>query len=176
MRQVPPPPLIPPPSGFGDVVLCKDLASKGGKERVAIKRVAHDTDRARENNWTEIAFLGTCAHANIVQFKGAWLVKEEHEKQLKEEIWIVMEYLEGGTLGEAAAANALSEDHIAFVAHEILQALQYLHAKQWVHRDLKSANVMMSIKGEIKLIDFGTPSYPRPPLTLTPTRSLCRLF
>jgi p21-activated kinase 1 len=136
--------------GFGAVTVAKDLNSKSGKERVAIKRVPHDTARTQENNWTEISFLSASIHANIVQFKHAYLVNED-----KEEICIVMEYLEGGTLGEAAAANALTEDHIAFVTHEILMALSYLHAHQWVHRDLKSANVMMSIKGEIKLIDFG---------------------
>jgi len=139
--------------GFGEVFVAKDTSSKSGKERVAVKRISHDTAKAQENNWTEIAFLAMSKHPNIVEFKKAFLVKED--KKGSEEMWIIMEFLEGGTLGEAAAANALSEDHIAYVAHEILSALKYLHDKQWVHRDLKSANVMMSIKGEIKLIDFG---------------------
>jgi serine/threonine protein kinase len=62
-----------------------------------------------------------------------------------------MEFLEGGTLEQAAKAYSFEEKQIAYVALEMLKALEYLHAENLVHRDLKSANIMMSIKGEIKL-------------------------
>jgi len=49
----------------------------------------------------------------------------------------------------------VEEQHIAYIAREMLKGLQHLHSVNMVHRDLKSANIMMSILGEIKLIDFG---------------------
>jgi len=66
-----------------------------------------------------------------------------------------MEYLRGGTLHEAAKAHKFNDKHIAYVAHEVLMALKFLHAKNFVHRDLKSQNVMMDVTGKIKIIDFG---------------------
>jgi serine/threonine protein kinase len=114
---------------------------------VAIKKLPHVTDKDKRNNYSEIAFLMTCEHPNIVKFLSAYEVKEE--------VWIVMEFLEGGTLNEAVKVHQFSEKHIAYVAREMLKGLKYLHAQGFVHRDLKSANVMMSIDGDIKLIDFG---------------------
>jgi len=41
-----------------------------------------------------------------------------------------MEYLEGGTLSEAAKAHTFSDQHVAYVAHEILAGLKFLHKKK----------------------------------------------
>jgi serine/threonine protein kinase len=48
-----------------------------------------------------------------------------------------MEYLEGGTLGEAVSHFKLEERQMAYVTQQILIGLSYLHKKDWVHRDLK---------------------------------------
>jgi len=66
-----------------------------------------------------------------------------------------MEYLEGGTFEEAARVWNFNEANLAYVAKELLKGISYLHANQLAHRDLKSANIMMSIQGQVKLIDFG---------------------
>lgn len=62
-----------------------------------------------------------------------------------------MEFMEGGTLTEASKGYNFKEPHVAYVAKNILQGLVYLHDRNLVHRDLKSANIMMTIKGQVKL-------------------------
>lgn len=62
-----------------------------------------------------------------------------------------MEYMQGGTLAEAVERYSFAESSVAYVAREILKALEYLHGHNLVHRDLKSANVMLTVEGKIKL-------------------------
>jgi len=91
-----------------------------------------------------------------VIYHSSWEVIPKNPKSSDmKEIWIIMEFLEGGTLAEVAEQYSLETEHIAYIAGQILQALQYLHSNNYVHRDLKSANVMLSIEGKVKLIDFG---------------------
>jgi len=81
--------------------------------------------------------------------------KDKKGNEIEYEIWIVMEYLRGGTLEQAARSQRLSDEHVAYVAREVLKALKYLHDLGFVHRDLKSSNIMLSVTGQVKLIDFG---------------------
>jgi hypothetical protein len=131
--------------GFGRVYYGREISSP--KRKVAIKKVPHETEKQKRDNWSEIGFLHRCNHPNIVKFYDAF--------DMGSEMWIVTEFLEGGTLSEAANRHQFSEQHIGYIAREMLKALTYLHSNKMVHRDLKSANVMMSIDAEIKLIDFG---------------------
>lgn len=75
------------------------------------------------------------------------------------EMWIVMEYCEGGSMTdliEASAGFQLPEDCIRAVCASIVLGLEYLHGVANVcHRDIKCGNVLLTDDGHIKLADFG---------------------
>eukprot|EP01133_Synstelium_polycarpum_P002489 gene2489-2832_t len=72
-----------------------------------------------------------------------------------EEIWMVMEYMDGGTIKEAISNFTFTEKYVAYIIKQILHGLEYLHSLNIAHRDLKSANIMLNSKAEVKIIDFG---------------------
>lgn len=49
----------------------------------------------------------------------------------------------------------IPEDVIAYFMKEMLKGLQALHEKKQLHRDLKSDNVLLNLKGDVKIADFG---------------------
>jgi serine/threonine protein kinase len=114
---------------------------------VALKKTPNRTPKEKRMNRDEIAVLHHCNHRNVVQFKRSYMWDQE--------MALVMEYMEGGSLSEACKKYPFEEGHIALVAREVLNGLSYLHSQNLVHRDMKSANIMMTTKGDVKLIDFG---------------------
>jgi len=132
--------------GFGQVYLAKSNVDKS-RSRIAIKRLPHIRKKEKKFNMKEVRVLEFAKHPNIISYHESFHVSDE--------IWIVMEFMEGGTLSEASHQYPFQESNIAYVAREVLQGLQYLHGHNLVHRDLKSQNIMMTTAGEIKLIDFG---------------------
>src|SRR4029079_16310852 len=74
--------------------------------------------------------------------------------------YMVMEYIEGGTLKShledlAKAGKQLSIAEAVHVVSEVGKALSYAHSHQMIHRDVKPANVLMEVGGRIILTDFG---------------------
>lgn len=68
--------------------------------------------------------------------------------------FLVMEYLEGGTLADRLGEGPLATDELIRIGVQITQALEAAHKGGVVHRDLKPGNIMLT-KGGVKLLDFG---------------------
>jgi len=136
--------------GYGTIFVAKDLR-KG--QKVVIKKLDHHNHRAQRHNYSEIGIMALLQHSSIVTYYESLLVF--NEKKNFDEAWIVMEFLEGGSLHDASSSLKLADKHNAYIAREMLKGIQYLHSQYLAHRDLKSSNVMIDISGRIKLIDFG---------------------
>ena len=112
----------------------------------------------RELLFNEVVIMRDYHHPNIINMLDAFLVHDE--------LWVVMEYLEGGSLTDIVTSLHLSEEQMATVCRQVLEALAYLHSQGVIHRDIKSDSILLSADGRIKLSDFGfcaqvSPEVPR---------------
>lgn len=100
----------------------------------------------------EAEMVAAIDHPNIVH------MMDFHEAA-DEPVFLVMERLEGMTLGQALCDGPLSAQRAAFIAFQVLQALAAAHASGVIHRDLKPDNVfltsMSGLNDIVKLLDFG---------------------
>ena len=115
---------------------------------VAIKQMDLDKQPKKDLIINEILVMRASRHTNIVNYIDSFLYKNE--------LWVVMEYMEGGSLTDIVAANLMTEGQIAAVSRETTQGLQYLHRHGVIHRDIKSDNVLLSMVGDIKLSESET--------------------
>jgi len=134
--------------GFGHVFLA---TSQKDKTPMAIKRIPHISTKQKRKNYQEIRFLMFCKGTpNILQFESAAVPDPD-----RNEMWLATEYVNGGTLTNAVSEHPFTEPQIAYLCCELLKGIAFLHANMLAHRDLKSANIMISLTGDVKLIDFG---------------------
>jgi serine/threonine protein kinase len=104
----------------------------------------------------EIDILSRCDSPYIVGYFECFIKSPSNKPG---EMWIVMEYCEGGSMTdllEASGAQSLPEDCIRAVCASIVLGLEYLHGVANVcHRDIKCGNVLLTDDGHVKLADFG---------------------
>jgi serine/threonine protein kinase len=84
----------------------------------------------------------------IVQIHGAF--------QTKEKLYLVLEYCPGGDLEKKIIREKkISESIVKMYAAEIILAIESLHKREIIFRDLKPANVVLDSEGHAKITDFG---------------------
>jgi serine/threonine-protein kinase len=154
--------------GMGEVYLAKDERLQ---REVALKVLPAGTladEGARKRFRNEAMALSKLNHTNIATV---------HDFGTQGRVdFLVMEYVPGQTLAQHLAGGALLEKEVATLGTQIASALEEAHEHGVVHRDLKPGNVLVTPKGQAKVLDFGLAKLLRPAtasattVTLTETK------
>jgi serine/threonine-protein kinase 24/25/MST4 len=98
----------------------------------------------------EIDMLRACESEFVLKYYGCTLVGRK--------LWMIMEFMGGGSVRDLIAIKRMSELEIATVIAQVLRGLDFLHRNRKIHRDIKAANILLHLNGEVKLGDFGVAS------------------
>jgi tetratricopeptide (TPR) repeat protein len=134
--------------GMGEVFLAEDTKLD---RKVAVKilpaEVASDRDRARR-------FVQEAKAASALSHPNVCVVHEVGETD-DGHLFIAMEHIAGATLESILNARALDPKELLDVAIQVGDALDEAHGKGITHRDIKPANIMITARGQAKVLDFG---------------------
>ncbi len=133
--------------GMGIVYKAEDTKLK---RSVALKFMPPELiqdEEARERFVIEAQAAAALSHPNICTIHE---IDEEEGKS-----FIAMEYVEGQSLKDRIGQGPLGTEEVLDIAIQVAEGLEEAHKKGIIHRDIKSANIMVTEKGQVKVMDFG---------------------
>lgn len=143
-----------PPIGYGGMAVVYEawrLFPDDSVFPVALKRIlpqlSSDPDFAMLMH-REARLCMQLSHPNLVTV-------HDFDRDEDGQLFLVMERVEGVTVGEATAVEELDYRLLRRIMRDVLRALAYVHDRGVVHRDISPCNILMSTSGEVKLSDFG---------------------
>ncbi|XP_061940361.1 myosin-IIIb isoform X4 [Apis cerana] len=133
------------------------------EKKVAIKILENVADNVEEIEEEYLVLRDLSHHPNIPLFYGLFL-KRAKPTQEEDQLWFVMELCTGGSVTDLAQGlkkkgKRLTDDQIAYILRETVEALIYLHSRHCMHRDVKGHNILLTEDAHVKLVDFGVSSH-----------------
>ena len=137
--------------GRGGMGVVYEAYQEGLDRRVAVK--ALDARQARSREFVERFRREGRAYAQI---RHAAVVAVHDLVEKDDTLYLVTEFVDGGDLRRVlAGGGALPADCVAAIGARLADALDAVHVHSLLHRDVKPSNIMISRRGEVKLMDFG---------------------
>ena len=137
--------------GRGGMAVVYEAIEQATGDKVALKMMSHRLvyqPGALSRFEREARIVQPLEHDNIARMKG-------HFPAFRTE-FIVMEFCEGSTLADLLTRHgAFPENQARCILGQLAAALQFVHDRGVVHRDVKPGNVMLTPAGRVKLMDFG---------------------
>eukprot|EP00242_Pyramimonas_sp_CCMP2087_P006856 CAMPEP_0198218084 /NCGR_PEP_ID=MMETSP1445-20131203/67268_1 /TAXON_ID=36898 /ORGANISM="Pyramimonas sp., Strain CCMP2087" /LENGTH=361 /DNA_ID=CAMNT_0043894975 /DNA_START=240 /DNA_END=1322 /DNA_ORIENTATION=- len=140
---------------YGQVYMAKEKATG---EIVALKKIRMDNEREGFpiTAIREIKILKSLNHKNVVRLKEIVTSKAHESNHNKGSIYMVFEYMDHDLTGLADRPGMkFTPPQIKCYMLQLLAGLNYCHANNVLHRDIKGSNLLIDNKGVLKLADFG---------------------
>lgn len=126
---------------FGQVVL-----ARRNRTKYALKRMNESRGGLSVTTIREIQLLRTMDHPNIIR-----LVEMVVDGS---DVYMVFPYV-SHDLNRFIRSNRLEKDDVRHILHQIARGVQYIHGRGVIHRDLKSANILLDRRLHVRIADFG---------------------